>query len=153
LRKGVGDLAALPDNIAATFGNVPHHAASNPEITASYRTLPQDAVTSAVSAEKPEIKEEVEKPRGSRSKDDTENNGRVVELEKEILDLKILNKGKDYFIEQMKSESVRLIDIIEQRNHAVGRLEERVQRLQLDAPNSSGHTRVHDVRDGNISVS
>ena len=56
----------------------------------------------------------------------------VKKLEQEILDLKIMNKGKDYLIEQMREERTELITRIETSSHLIGQLETKV--LQLEAP-------------------
>lgn len=53
-------------------------------------------------------------------------------LEREILDLKILNRGKDYFIEQLQKEREDFITRIETSSHLIGQLETKL--LQLEAP-------------------
>ena len=52
--------------------------------------------------------------------------GRIQELEKEVLDLKIFNKGKDYFVEQMQTERNGFIDQLLSASHKVSELETRL---------------------------
>jgi hypothetical protein len=47
----------------------------------------------------------------------------VKELEKENLDLKISNRGKDFFIEQLQKERTGIFDQLLQANRKVGELE------------------------------
>ena len=68
-----------------------------------------------------------------------EDRRRVRELEQEILDLKITNKGKDYFLEQLKADRERdaqerahLTQQLIAQSRAIGELETRL--LQLEAP-------------------
>ncbi len=72
-------------------------------------------------------------PKASTSNDrgnaDTE---RTNELEKEILDLKILNGGKDYLINQLRTEREGLIKQVIDSSRQVGQLE--TQLRQLSAP-------------------
>lgn len=73
----------------------------------------------------------------------------LAELQKELMDLKIANRGKDYFIEQLKSEresfSEERKDYVEKLmtfNRKVGELETRL--LQIEAPAESNHpSRLH----------
>jgi hypothetical protein len=65
--------------------------------------------------------------------------GRMAELEKEILDLKITNRGKDYFIEQLQKEREGFaqerqgyVEKLMNFNRKVGELETKL--LQLEAP-------------------
>ena len=57
---------------------------------------------------------------------------RVKSLEREVMDLKIVNRGKDYFIEQIKSEREGLLGQLVSSSRKVGELETRL--LQLGAP-------------------
>jgi hypothetical protein len=61
-----------------------------PQGSEGFRTVPHDAETTKKSAPASE---------GDIS--------RMSELEKEVMDLRILNKGKDFFIEQLKNERKR----------------------------------------------
>jgi hypothetical protein len=65
--------------------------------------------------------------------------GRIAELEKEVLDLKITNRAKDYFIENLKqqqesftTERNHFIDQLMASNRRVGELETKL--LQIEAP-------------------
>lgn len=53
-------------------------------------------------------------------------------MEKELTDLRILNRGKDYFIEQLKLEREDLLDKLVNGSHRIGELE--TQLRQLAAP-------------------
>lgn len=61
--------------------------------------------------------------------------GRVRTLEHEVMDLKIVNRGKDYFIDQLKTEREGLLGQLISASHKVGELETRL--LQLGAPASA----------------
>ena len=88
------------------------------------------------------VSEPSRKPHSAPSEDDGEV---VAELRKENMDLKIANRGKDYFIEQLQKERESLAserkDYVEKLmtfNRKVGELETRL--LQLEAPpHQSGH--------------
>ena len=61
------------------------------------------------------------------------------ELEQEIMDLKITNKGKDYFVAQLKEDREQFVrereTFVQQlmtQNHRIGELE--TQLLQLEGP-------------------
>ena len=58
--------------------------------------------------------------------------GQIRELEKEVLDLKIVNKGKDFFIEQLRKERDNILGQLIQTSRKVGELETRM--LQLEEP-------------------
>jgi hypothetical protein len=58
--------------------------------------------------------------------------GRIRELEKEVLDLKILNKGKDFFVEQLQKERNGFFEQVLSANRKVGELEAKL--LQLEKP-------------------
>jgi len=65
--------------------------------------------------------------------------GRLKALEAEVMDLKIINKGKDYFIEQLKAERAAFaeerkgyVTELVSANRRVGELQ--TQLLQLEAP-------------------
>ena len=53
-------------------------------------------------------------------------------LEKELMDLRILNRGKDYFIEQLQKEREAMLEKLVSGSHRIGELETRL--LQLAAP-------------------
>ena len=56
----------------------------------------------------------------------------IKKLEQELLDLKIMNRGKDYLIDQLREERGDFISRIENTNYRIGQLETKV--LQLEAP-------------------
>ena len=60
------------------------------------------------------------------------NSDRLKTLDREVMDLKIVNRGKDYFIEQMKSEQESLLGQLVSSSRKVGELETRL--LQLGEP-------------------
>ena len=86
-----------------------------PQDSEPFRTVPQDALSTTKT---PPISEE------DRSK--------VLELEKEVMDLRILNKGKDFFIEQLKTERQDFFEEVVAANRKVGELQNRL--LQLEEP-------------------
>ena len=57
---------------------------------------------------------------------------RLKELEREIFDLQIANRGKDYLIDQLKSERIGFFDQLLTVNRTVGQLETKLN--QLDGP-------------------
>ena len=61
---------------------------------------------------------------------------KVQELERDILDLKIANRGKDYLIDQLKDERAGFFEKLLTANRTVGQLETKLQ--QLDAPKFDG---------------
>lgn len=72
---------------------------------------------------------ETPKPDGDGSKADP---SRVRELEKEIFDLRITNRAKDMFIEQLQGEREGMVNQLVQSSRKVGELETRL--LQLEEP-------------------
>ena len=54
---------------------------------------------------------------------------KVHELEREIMDLKIANRGKDYLIDQLKGERTGFFEKLLSANRTVGQLETKLQRL------------------------
>jgi hypothetical protein len=62
---------------------------------------------------------------------------KLQELEREIMDLKIANRGKDYLIDQLKGERTGFFEKLLSANRTVGQLETKLQRLdgfiKLDA--------------------
>jgi hypothetical protein len=73
-------------------------------------------------------------PKGSeRANDASEpDNDRVKELERENLDLKITNRGKDYLIEQMQKERDGFFNQLLTANRKMGELETKL--LQVEGP-------------------
>ena len=73
-----------------------------------------------------------ERPKvGSEPDDD-----RGKELERENLDLKIANRGKDLFIEQLQKERNGFFEQLLTANHKMGELETRL--FQLEGPKTGG---------------
>jgi len=60
------------------------------------------------------------------------DNRKMQELEREIMDLKIANRGKDYLIDQLKGERTSFFDKLLSANRTVGQLETKL--TQLDGP-------------------
>ena len=75
-------------------------------------------------------------PNGSERANDASESGhsRVKELERENLDLKITNRGKDLFIEQLQKERNGFFDQLLTTNRKMGELEAKL--LQLESKNS-----------------
>jgi hypothetical protein len=57
----------------------------------------------------------------------------VEQLRRELRDLQITNRGKDYFIERLEKERDRMLQQVVEANRTVGQLETRL--LQLGGPN------------------
>jgi len=77
-------------------------------------------------------------PKGSeRAKDASEpDNDRVKELERENLDLKITNRGKDFLIEQMKKERNGFFDQLLTANRKMGELETKLLQIEPRNPDA-----------------
>ncbi len=60
--------------------------------------------------------------------------GELAELKKENFDLKLTNRGKDYFIEQMQTERERLLQQLVETSRTVGQLETKL--LGLNKPST-----------------
>jgi len=67
----------------------------------------------------------------------------IKNLKQENLDLKITNRGKDYFIEQMKSERAELITKIEDSARLIGELE---TKLQIGPPKEKETENMEEVK-------
>jgi hypothetical protein len=65
------------------------------------------------------------------------DNDRVKELERENLDLKITNRGKDFLIEQMQKERTGFFDQLLSANRKVGELETKLLQLEPRNPDAS----------------
>lgn len=97
----------------------------SPESSEAFRTVP---------------KQPEEPPKQHRNDPESEND-RARELEREILDLKIANRGKDYYIERMEKERTGFFDQLLQANRKVGELETKLlllEKLELGGLKSSG---------------
>ncbi len=55
--------------------------------------------------------------------------------EKELMDLRILNRGKDYFIEQLQKEREAMLEKLVSGSHRIGELESQMR--QLAAPSAT----------------
>lgn len=84
----------------------------------------------------PRSEPEHDTPR-SRSNSESDS-AQLAGMEKELTDLRILNRGKDYFIEQLKLEREGLLDKLVTGSHRIGELE--TQLRQLAAPRDVGTT-------------
>ena len=100
--------AAKINEPSEPFGKVPQPAED-------FRTIPHDAET----GNETETVSEIEKSRGK-------------ELERENLDLKIANRGKDYLIDQLKNERTGFFEQLLTANKKMGELETKL--LQLEKP-------------------
>jgi hypothetical protein len=58
--------------------------------------------------------------------------GRIRELEKEVMDLKITNRAKDYLVDQLQKERTGFFDQLLSASHKVGELENKL--LQIESP-------------------
>lgn len=66
---------------------------------------------------------------------------KVQELEREILDLKIANRGKDYLIDQLKAERTGFFEKLLSATRTVGQLETKL--LQIESP---PHSQIEGTR-------
>jgi hypothetical protein len=75
---------------------------------------------------------------------ESEPTRQMKELEKEMFDLKITNRGKDYFIEQLTKRNQELIEQLMQSSHTIGFLEAQVRQLAppMHEGQGSGEPRV-----------
>jgi len=74
----------------------------------------------------------VEPVKHSRTGKNEADEQKIQELEREIMDLKITNRGKDMFIEQLKNERFDFVEKLMSANRKVGQLETKLH--QLDGP-------------------
>jgi hypothetical protein len=98
------------------------------------KAAPPSQNTSEHTSEAPAAPEHAAERHQERSEAPQESSDAIKKLEQENLDLKIVNKGKDYFIEQLKKERDDFIAKIENNSRVIGVLETKL--LQLDAPRS-----------------
>ena len=116
-----------PQSVEAAIAEEKAKAAAKtpqpPEASEPFRTIPRDAEAGAR-----------ERSGGSEAASEGTR-----ELERENLDLKIANRGKDFLIEQMQKERTGFFDQLLAANRKVGELETRL--LQIQPPtNTSGKT-------------
>jgi hypothetical protein len=108
-----------PQSIELAIAEEKARAAKNNEPSEPVGSLPKDAERSG---------------KGSESDD-----GQVKELERENLDLKIANRGKDYLIEQLQMERSGFFDQLLAANRKVGELETKLLRLESPDASPSNH--------------
>lgn len=58
-----------------------------------------------------------------------EDMDRSAGLEKEVMDLRILNRGKDYFIQQLQKERDSMLEKLVSGSHRIGELESQMRQL------------------------
>ena len=105
--------AAKVNEPAEAFGKIPQHSES-------FRSVPHGAETGQNEGRVPE-----------------EDANRLKELEKENMDLKIINRGKDYFIEQIQKERNSFIDQVLTASRKMGELETKLLQLGTSSEKSS----------------
>ena len=91
-------------------------------------------------------------PNDSETEKTVEYEKEIINLKQENLDLKITNRGKDYFIEQMKSERAELIAKVEDSARMIGELETRLQieppkELKTKEEENVVEVKIHDTND------
>ena len=69
-----------------------------------------------------------------------DDESRVKELERQNLDLKIANRGKDYLIDELNKERKSFFDQLLSANRKVGELETRLLQLEGPKPQKPGET-------------
>jgi hypothetical protein len=74
------------------------------------------------------VSEPAKKSRPSHSEDDEE----IAELHKELMDLKITNRAKDQFIQQLQGERSDMLDKLVANSRVIGQLETKL--LQIEGP-------------------
>ena len=98
------------------------------------RAIQEEIAKSARTSAAPESGRTV--PKGSektpRSEAATDDPERVSDLETEVMDLKILNSGKDFLIGQLRQERDGFFNKLLDASHKLGELEAKL--LQLEAP-------------------
>lgn len=95
------------------------------------------------------VQKDSEKPNttgNSASETDPED---VEKLRKELMDLKILNKGKDFLIDQMKQERNGFFNQLLDASKKVGELETKL--LQLEDPKANGQEQIEAGNGNNPS--
>jgi hypothetical protein len=87
--------------------------------------------------------------------DDAPGSNEVATLQQEILDLKIMNRGKDYFIGELRKEREafsderqRYVEDLMRSNRHIGELELKLS--QIEAPRESHIIEHHSAADGHI---
>ena len=75
------------------------------------------------------VPNESERSQESREAGAETGTGRIRELEKEVIDLKITNRGKDFFIEQLQIERQTHVQELMTLSRKVGELETELRQL------------------------
>lgn len=96
------------------------------------KVAPPSQNTSEHASEAPAALEHAADRHQERSEAPQESSDAIKKLEQENLDLKIVNKGKDFFIDQLQKERDAFIAKIENNSRTIGVLETKL--LQLEAP-------------------
>lgn len=78
----------------------------------------------------PPVSEPARKSRPTHSEDDED----LAELHKELMDLKITNRAKDQFIQQLQGERNDMLDKLVANSRVIGQLETKL--LQIEGPSS-----------------
>jgi hypothetical protein len=102
-----------PQSVEQAIAEEKAKAAKNNDSSEPFRSVPKDS-------------------EGRQQANPDVETGRIRELEKEVLDLKITNLGKDYFVEQLQKERDGFFNQLLAANRKMGELETKV--LQLEAP-------------------
>ena len=105
-----------PESVERAIQEEIQKAAKNNEPSETVRTVPKDA-------EKPENPGDAGSEGGPRQ---------IRELEREVMDLKIANRGKDMFIERLQGERDTMFNQLLDASRKVGELETKL--LQLEGP-------------------
>jgi hypothetical protein len=79
------------------------------------------------------VRNDSERPAASNP-ESVEPSGKSADLEKELLDLKILNSGKDFLIQQLRQERDGFFDKLLDASRKVGELETKLLRLEEPKP-------------------
>ena len=81
-----------------------------------------------------------QEPNGGGATSDSEPpSERLKQLETEVMDLRILNSGKDFFIEQLRNERGEFIQQLVEGSRRIGELETKLRQLSAPQENSDGN--------------
>ena len=92
----------------------------------------------------PPVFEPAKKSRPAHSETDDDD---VAELQKELMDLKITNRAKDQFIQQLQSERNDMLDKLVAHSRVIGQLETKL--LQIEPPLPEDRFRKLEVQSTN----
>jgi hypothetical protein len=85
------------------------------------------------------VSEPAKNTRSFSSEDDEE----LAELQKEMMDLKITNRAKDQFIQQLQGERKEMLDALVANSRVIGQLETKL--LQIEAPPSRSESQPNEI--------